>query len=57
VQVPVVARTLTRNDPAEAGSRAVKADVFDQENDWPQPQVRVTFGLLMVKPASCSPSL
>jgi hypothetical protein len=29
----------------------------DQENDCPHPQVRVVFGLLIVKPASCSPSL
>src|SRR5215216_1163700 len=28
----------------------------DQENDWPHPQVRVVFGLLIVKPAPCSPS-
>jgi hypothetical protein len=28
-----------------------------QENDWPQPQVRVVFGLLIVNPAPCRPSL
>ena len=30
---------------------------IDQEKDWPQPQVRCAFGLLIVKPAPWSPSL
>src|SRR5262249_23291392 len=31
--------------------------VIDQENDWPQPQVRCALGLLIVNPAPWSPSL
>src|SRR6476661_5102606 len=37
-------------------SRAIPS-VADYENDWPQPQVRVVFGLLIENPAPCSPSL
>jgi hypothetical protein len=55
---------VARNDPAEAGSPSgeIRSPVglvgsVDQENDCPHPQVRVVFGLLIVNPASCSPSL
>jgi hypothetical protein len=37
--------------------RARLGRTVDQENDWPHPHVRVVFGLLMVNPAPCSPSL
>jgi hypothetical protein len=45
--------------PPKRGRRAPSAarSNFDQENDWPHPQVRVVFGLLIVNPAPCSPSL
>ena len=32
-------------------------DASGQENDWPQPQVRCAFGLLIVNPAPWRPSL
>ena len=33
------------------------AEGIDQENDWPQPQVRWALGLLIVNPAPWRPSL
>ena len=35
---------------------SISAEI-DQENDWPQPQVRWALGLLIVNPAPWRPSL
>ena len=43
----------TRSDPAGRGPTCAT----ELENDWPQPQVRVAFGLLIVNPAPWRPSL
>jgi hypothetical protein len=37
--------------------RVSVSEGIDQENDWPQPQVRCAFGLLIVNPAPWRPSL
>ena len=41
--------------PPERGRQADRTE--RQENDWPQPHVRCAFGLLIVNPAPCRPSL
>ena len=43
--------------PRRSGAVDAVRERVGQENDWPQPQVRCAFGLLIAKPAPWRPSL